>query len=328
LKYRGRIVDPISLWSNYVDFPPNWTPSAEDEFAPLVRCPNPDHVTTKRHFQVNLKQPLVHCFAHCGISGTFENAIIKIEGGSHRQARRAILKHSRIGGEIVRKKKRVGDRPEGVDLDYARYLPQAAVEYLKQRGISESSCAKWELGWNPDELRIVIPVHDARGRLRLLVRRTIKPNVEPRYLYTEGVERNRLLFGTGHIDLGMVRSVGIILVEGTFDCIRLHQHGFTNTVAILGSKLSRFQAKQIANMRPLKVYTMFDADAAGVGATISTHYQLPNQRVHVCRYPAGKTDPARLNQREAEKSVSRAITFSQFSRMTRMPIKRKDFQVG
>lgn len=241
-------------------------------------------------------------------------------------------KHSRVGGGDHRpvRKRRNLESPNAPSeiLEYERYLPQAAVAYLKFRKISEASTSKWELGWDAESLRIVIPVHDSRGRVRLLVRRTIKPRVEPRYLYSEGVERNSLLFGIGQIDLGLVRSEGIILVEGTLDCIILHQYGFTNTVAILGSKVSEIQARKIANMRPTRVYTMFDADGAGVGATISARRRLPGNVIKVCRYPKGKTDPASLDEKEAHRVIQRAVTYSKFERATRIRSTRRRISVG
>lgn len=283
--FRGKWIDPVALWSEYVEFPANWTPGENDEFSPLVVCPNPDHQTTKRHFQVNLREPLVHCFTYCGISGTYEDAIAHIEGVTHRQARKLIFRHARRGSVRPtdrRVRKRTDTPISSIDLGYDRYLPPAAVAYLAGRGISDEIISRFELGWDAASLRIVIPVRDSRGQTRLLIRRTIKPRVEPRYLYTEGVERKKLLYGIDTIDPGMVKSQGIILVEGSLDLLVLWSLGIRNVVAILGSKVGEIQARMIASLRPKRIYTMFDADAAGVGATISAAYQIREiGRAHV-----------------------------------------------
>lgn len=314
--YRGRHVDPVALWSALgVEFPGNFTDDGTQEFSPLVVCPNPDHHTSKRHFQINLKNPMVHCFAGCGISGTYDHAVSMIEGGTHRAARKTILRHSRVatGAPRVRKRGAVAAIP-AIDVEYERYLPPVATEYLSKRGISPKSIERWELGWNADELRIVIPAKDARGRTQFLIRRAVKPRVEPRYLYSEDSERNRLLFGACNIDPGVVRSRGILLVEGSIDGILQDQHGIIPVGAILGSKLSEIQAHYIANMRPKVVYTMFDADAAGISATISVRYQLRSVPIRVCRYPKGKSDPAELTREESERAIERAIDFSSWKR--------------
>lgn len=332
IRFRGRSVDPTALWSNYVDFPANFTDDGTSEFAPLVQCPNPNHDTRKRHFQVNLKQATVHCFAGCGISGTYEHAISTIEGSTQREARRIILKHSRVATGAPRVRKRGATKPVSVvAVDYERFLPAAAIEYLFKRKISSSTIAKFELGWDPDDLRVVIPAKDDRGRVKFLIRRTIKLNVEPRYLYPEGSERNRLLFGACYLDLKLVRSWGIVLVEGSLDTMILQQYGIP-AVGILGSKVSGFQAHKIANMRPSKVFTMFDADAAGVGATISARLAIPSTPISVCRYPKGKSDPAELLEQEAKRVIKRAIDFTTWRKKANVSApkryRRKDLQVG
>lgn len=313
VRFHGRTVDPVALWGTYIDWPSSFDGTSSDEFAPLTVCPNPEHITTKRHFQVNLRKDLVHCFAHCGISGTYEHAISMIEGTTQRQARKKILMHSRVGGgEPVRRK--VKSEKPVMDNSYDTYLPQVALEYLESRGISTSTISRWELGWDSDALRIVIPAKDDRGRVKFLIRRTVKPNVEPRYLYPQGSERNKLLFGSCFFDRGMIESNGLVLVEGSVDTIIQQQHAILDTGGILGSKLSEFQAKQIMNLRPEKIFTMFDADAAGVAATFSVRRRLPMIPIYVCRYPKGKDDPAKLTKKESEKIISKAIPFSVFAR--------------
>jgi DNA primase len=202
-------------------------------------------------------------------------------------------------------------------LLYDRYIPEFGMEYLLSRGISDSSISKWELGWDAKERRIVIPVHDSRGRVCLLIRRAVRAKDHPKYLYTEGVARNALLYGTGQIDLGMIRSDGIVLVEGSIDTIFQHQDGYTNTVGILGSKLSEIQAKQIANMRPARVISMFDADGAGISATISASARLRRVPFYVVRFPRGKTDPAELTKKERDRVIDRAIPVSEFRKRVR-----------
>lgn len=77
--YRGRELDVVSLWGQYVDLPSSLE-SPLPTYLPKVKCPNPAHDTFKRHFQIHSRKPLVHCFGHCGISGTFEHALCVILG--------------------------------------------------------------------------------------------------------------------------------------------------------------------------------------------------------------------------------------------------------
>lgn len=326
MRYQGRVVDAVALWSEYVEFPSSMRVDGSTTFLPLVRCPNPDHDTNKKHFQINIEKGLVHCFANCGISGTFEHAIATIEGITYRQARKQILKHARIGNAPVPRKrgKRTPDIEPQIDLKDFTFLPQVAVEYLAKREINDASVAKWEIRWDSDELRIVIPVYDARRRLRFVVKRAVTSKQQPKYLYSpEGCEKNAVLFGLDKIDTGMVRSSGIVLVEGSIDVIRNHQHGIGNTVGILSSKLSLIQAQLISNLRPKRIITMFDADVSGIEATISVRRRLHSHPIVVCRYPSGKTDPAELSQREVERVIDRAIPYVRFQQLVTRLISSK-----
>jgi hypothetical protein len=122
--FRGHAIDPVSLWSEYVEFPAHMDEDAE--FSPLVFCPNPNHLNTgSPAFQINLRKPLVHCFASCGISGSYENAIAMVEGGSNRQARKT--PQARISGR---------DRPVPVSDNQLRLFQPWHLStngsYLKQ----------------------------------------------------------------------------------------------------------------------------------------------------------------------------------------------------
>ncbi len=324
MRYEGRTIDPVELWSRYVQFPPNM--DVRQEFAPLVQCPNPEHHTQKRHFQVNLKKPLVHCFTGCGISGTYEHAIAMIEGVSLRGARKIVLRHAQLssGGVDIapahRGRKKSVDRivldREAFERGEFSYLPASARAYLDSRGISESSRTRFAIGYDEEAERVVIPAFDRRGQFAFLIRRSIGSEL-PKYLYTDGSDKSSLLFGACFLDRELVTSRGLILVEGSLDAIRLHQHGFTNAVAILGSKLSKKQSRIIERISPPKVYLMFDKDVAGISATNTAIRQLIRLPVFVCRYPKGKSDPAELTRKETMRQVERAMPLLQYKRILR-----------
>ena len=269
--YRGRNFDPIRFWESYVEFP---THMPESGFAPLVFCPNPDHDNTHSPaFQVNLDEPLVHCFSHCGISGTYQHAICVIEGlyskmqvaqapneqerrrrvaKAMRQANKLILGNSYLDWQQTREKKKPPRKAEAVknDLKYETYIPPVAADYLHDRGITADSVARWEIGWDMENSRLVIPAKDLSGTTRFLIRRAVHEKDRPKYLYTEGVPKTSLLFGACNLTLGLVRSDGMILAEGAIDTIRLHQHGLRNACGILGTGISDQQVSIVERIQP------------------------------------------------------------------------------
>jgi DNA primase len=287
-------------------------------FAPLVVCPNPDHNTTKRHFQINLDQPTVHCFAGCGISGTYEKAIAMIEGCTEKEARKIIREQTSVdlGKPELRKKGRKGvvATVDENSLDYDSYVPEVAVEYLASRGIDSNAIARWLIGWDASTGRIVIPAHDANYRRKFLIKRAVKEKDWPKYLYSDDSEKTSILFGACNFDLKLVESQGIVLVEGSLDTIVQHSNGIRNTGGILGTYLSERQAQIISSYRPPCVFLLFDKDAAGYNALRHAEKRLVKEKIKVCLYPKGKSDPAQFTREEAEHAVGNAVSMVKFNR--------------
>jgi len=329
VNYNGRRLDVLGLWGQWVNF--GHIDNPLPTFLPKVQCPNPQHHTHKQHFQINTRQPLVHCFANCGISGTYEHAISIIEGVSERDARRLILRHSTAAqaGTTDEVRYRVGERKHvtqgaAVETDRSRleagdfaFLGRDAIAYLDQRGIDQPSRGKWQLGFNEEEKRIVIPAFDERGTFRFLIKRSIEHDKRMKYLYTEGVTRTSLLFGACQLDTEHVRLHGLVLCEGSLDVIRLHQVGVTNAVALLGTGISKRQARIVDKISPKRIYLFFDKDASGVSNIFAVKQALPHYPLFVVRYPRGKSDPAELTGKEVAIALGKALPIALFLRKAR-----------
>lgn len=321
MNFHGRNIDPVQFWSSYVEFPTHM--GREDEFAPLVHCPNPTHDNYRSPaFQVNLQKPLVHCFSDCGISGTYEHAVCVVEGiydkfqvskatnrqerarrlnRAHREAKKRILKGA-TGFSRGTKLKGAPRKKKHISLDYETYLPQVGQEYLAGRGITDHSISLWGFGWDPEEKRIIIPAHDENDRLRFLIKRAVLPSQNPKYLYSEGAVKTEILFGAEKLRMGQ----DVVLVEGSLDVIAISQHEIP-VAGILGTGISDAQVKILASLRPRRVFLMYDKDLSGVKNIEIASRKLRRYPLFVCRYPAGKSDPAELSGTQAHKAVERAI---------------------
>ena len=327
--YAGRYIDVLSLWSQYIDLPPQ-IEHPPPMYLPKAVCPNPKHDTYKRHFQVNTKQPLVHCFAKCGISGSYEHAIQVITGCTAKEARQSILKHTRaaVSGDLkgfgtpgVRKTfgydDAVSEDARALDGGAFTYLPRQARAWLDQRGVEANSRGKWQIGWDEDAERITIPAYDLRGTFRFLIRRRIDGQERQKYLYTEGAIKTSLLFGACMIDRQAVESVGLVLCEGPLDVVRLHQVGVSTAGAILGSGISAKQLKVIDALSPKRIYMFFDRDAAGLENILECQARIHKVPLFVCRYSHGKTDPGEMTRELAARSIIRALPLAVFLQKAR-----------
>lgn len=335
--YRGRNLDVLSLWGELGVDLPDLSSDRLPTFLPKTVCPNPAHDTFKRHFQINTRQPLVHCFAECGISGDYEHAVAMILGLKNangkpdfKAARRVILKHTRTSlkgmsleyahkgnrksydgdSDVAKDEKRLNDG------DYY-WLPKHARTYLDNRGIDDASRGKWQLGFDEDSERIVIPAFDERRVFRFLIRRQVKEGGSLKYLYTRGVLKTSILFGLCLADRDMIRSQGIVLVEGSLDVIRLHQLGIRNAVGILGTGISKKQVRLICQQDPKRIICFFDKDAGGVSNVFAVQKALTKFPISVVRFPRHRSDPAEMTKEEAERAIERALPMAEFNRRAR-----------
>jgi DNA primase len=112
--------------------------------------------------------------------------------------------------------------------------------------------------------RLLFPIRDLQGRVVAFGGRGFGDE-QPKYLnspetplYTKG----NLLYAADLARPTIQSQNRALLVEGYVDCMMAHQHGFTGTVAALGTA---FTPAQLALLRRYcdEVITFFDADAAG-----------------------------------------------------------------
>ena len=113
--------------------------------------------------------------------------------------------------------------------------------------------------------RVMIPIIDIRGNVVGFGGRVLDDS-KPKYINTEGTlafSKSRNLFA-----LNFAKNSGreLNLCEGYMDVIAMHQAGFTNTVAALGTSFPEEQMQLIARYAD-RINLIFDADGAGQKAT-------------------------------------------------------------
>lgn len=113
--------------------------------------------------------------------------------------------------------------------------------------------------------RVIIPIIDIRGNVVGFGGRVLDDS-KPKYINTENTlaySKSRNLFA-----LNFAKSAGreLNLCEGYMDVIAMHQAGFTNTVAALGTSFPDEQIQLIARYAD-RINLIFDADGAGQKAT-------------------------------------------------------------
>ena len=175
------------------------------------------------------------------------------------------------------------------------------ARHLKAKGFSEEDMlqadvvSKSNKGTYFDRFRdrTMFPVINVRGNViafsgrRRTEDKTIAKyvNTKDTLVYNKSQNLFALNFAKAHC------SDQIILVEGNFDTVSLHQNGFQNVVAPLGTAFTKEQA-QILSRYTKEVVLCFDSDTAGEAAIEKAFKILENTglSVKVLKLPVGK-DP-------------------------------------
>ena len=159
-------------------------------------------------------------------------------------------------------------------LGYADIYADDLYKYLKSKGFSDelmrdsgliSFSEKYgaqDIFWN----RVMVPITDISGKVIAFGGRVLG-DAKPKYLNTKETDifnKRRNLFAMNIARRS--RRRGIILCEGYMDVIAMHQAGFDNAVASLGTAFTEEQAMLIKRYTE-EVYLAYDSDGAGRNAT-------------------------------------------------------------
>ena len=112
--------------------------------------------------------------------------------------------------------------------------------------------------------RLLFPIRDPQGRVVAFGGRALGAE-EPKYLNSPETPlyvKGQTLYALDLARTGIRERGRAILVEGYLDCLMAHQHGFTETVAALGTAFTPAQLGLLRRHAD-EVIALFDADAAG-----------------------------------------------------------------
>ena len=169
--------------------------------------------------------------------------------------------------------------------------------YFAERGLSEETIEYFGIGFHGGKgimaNRVVIPIHNAAGELVAYVGRWPgdPPEDTPKYLLPPRFHKQLEIFNLHRVPATKL----VVLVEGYFDVMHLHQCGWPNTVATMGASISKRQVELIA-AKYQGVHILFDGDETGrkagkmVAADLSEHVW-----VKVAHCPDG-TQPEHLSE--------------------------------
>jgi DNA primase len=161
---------------------------------------------------------------------------------------------------------------------------EKAKDYFKSRGIDMSSMAHFSLGYSEKQNMVTVPVHSPDGIPIGIVGRSIEGKS---FKNSTNLPKSKTLF---NVHRAKIIGSNVIVVESSFDAIRVHQAGFPNVVATLGGFLSTEQ-HGILNRYFNRVIVMTDADLAGRELGLSIANRLKNKDLLWASHEYGKIYP-------------------------------------
>jgi DNA primase len=183
----------------------------------------------------------------------------------------------RPGREYLRRRKMTRGIIEEFNLGYAPEAWDRLARFLQQQGLDPSRIEQSGLiirkdqrgGYDRFRNRLIFPIWDEKKRVMAFGGRALGDE-SPKYLNSpESIifNKGRSLYGLPQALPAIRQKRQVLIVEGYFDCLSLHLHGFKQTVATLGTALGAHQVRRLKGAAE-ELILVYDGDSAGRQAAL------------------------------------------------------------
>jgi DNA primase len=271
----------------------------------------PFHGEKTPSFTVSPSKQFFHCFG-CGAHGSAIGFLMDHRGLGYVEAVQELAQlagvqvprdASRDGGASAGQRRSLLQANDIACAFYRRELKGSpvAIEYLKSRGLTGATAARFALGYAPDDwqalksafdsyeeprlveaglvidgdgkrydrfrARVMFPIRDRRGAVLGFGARVLDAGL-PKYLNspeTPLFRKGQELYGLFEAAEAIRRKGRVLVSEGYLDVIQLAQAGFAESVAALGTAITSQHVGTLLRLTDQVVFA-FDGDAAGRNA--------------------------------------------------------------
>ena len=167
--------------------------------------------------------------------------------------------------------------------------------------------------------RVMFPIHSSSGKIVGFGGRSVDPQAMAKYInspQSKIFNKSKLLYGYHIAKESIYREKKIIVCEGYIDVIMLHQAGFRNAVATLGTALSNDHIPLLKKGDP-QIILSYDGDKAGINAAFRAAKMLSaisaSGGVVIFHNDLDPADMVAQNKLEELKSLfARPVSFIEF----------------
>ena len=176
-----------------------------------------------------------------------------------------------------------------IDYDTSETVLQTLID----RGFDLDTLAYFEIGFSSTKNRVVIPARDQFFQLVGLIGRAITNDQIPRYLYSTGFPKSKILFNLCNAKI----FDDVIVVEGSLDAMKIHQAGYPNVVATLGAIITEDQMELLKNYFD-GITIIPDNDDAGWAMKDAIMVRARGKEIYLAECPENFKDAADLNSKQ------------------------------
>ena len=176
-----------------------------------------------------------------------------------------------------------GNKP----LSFALSHIDSSHPYLAGRDIDPEAARHFGIGYNCGNGsmagRVVIPIHDENGFLVAYAGRSVD-QTDPKYRFPPRFRKSLVLF---NLHRAAAEGKSVIVVEGFFDCLKVHEARLPGVVALMGCSLSlRQEALLCEHFQDVTLF--LDGDMAGRAAGAAIAQRLVSKvSTRLIEVPAG-----------------------------------------
>lgn len=222
-------------------------------------------------FRVSISKNIWNCFSECKHGGNTLDFIARMESVSIHAAALKAIEWFKLDPEAMSAGADKEDSGEATESDTASPPKPAAKKtvaapekntpntplkfrldklelnhpYLAERGLSLETIVDFGIGFCGKGMmadRIAIPIHNSEGGVVAYAGRFPGEPAEdtPKYKLPPGFRKSQELFNLDRA-IKQPADAPLVIVEGFFDAMKLHQHGCRKVVALMGSTMSAAQ---------------------------------------------------------------------------------------
>lgn len=215
-------------------------------------------------FEVDKTNGLYCCFnPSCAAAGTLEQLAYRVKGTNTFEFQRLVVEHRMPAYDMLQKLRE--QKPAEFNQfpeEPVQRMEQAmwhsvsglnAQHYMHGRGFNDETLKHFGIGYSDKQDMVIVPMHDPKGMLIGFIGRSINGK---RFKNSDGLPKSKTAWNYHRAKL---HGDTVIVVESSFDAMRIHQAGYPNVVALLGGSLSSHHIEQLdKTFSTIVIMTDFD----------------------------------------------------------------------